>query len=143
MLDKVKVKAFDLWFKCIEYQYASGRRKEDKRYAIVKNFVKRDHVFRLSVEERNALVGLGISCVKEVAFGEFEFYFAAFVKDAARRRQKIQYTPKRRKIFHPTKIKQIDPPTKNQQIDPPTTMNLLFYPAFIQCAEIWAETLVD
>ena len=105
--------------------------------------MKRDCVFRLSVEERNALVGLGISRVKEATFGKFECYFAAIVKDAARRRQKIQYTPKRRKIFHPTKIKQIDPPTKNQQIDAPTTMNLLFYPAFIQCAEIWADTLVD
>ena len=121
-LDKVKVKAYDLWIKCLEYQHSSGRRKADKRNAVVKKFVKKDNVFRLSVRERYALVRSGISHVKEAAFGEFKTEFVEFVKDAARRRRKIQSAPKQKK--------KIDPPTESKQIKKDEQQRILDSPFY-------------
>ena len=88
-LSRVKVTYFDLWFKCVDYQRSSGRGKADKKSAVVVTLLQ------LSVEERRALVGVGISRLKESAFAEFKTEFAAFVKDAARRRRKIQVSLRR------------------------------------------------
>ena len=88
-LSRVKMTYFDLWFKCVDYQRSSGRGKADKKSAVVVTLLQ------LSVEERRALVGVGISRLKESAFAEFKTEFAAFVKDAARRRRKIQVSLRR------------------------------------------------
>merc|ERR1712096_448392 len=92
---------FDLWFKCVDYQRSSGRGKADKKSAVVVTLLQ------LSVEERRALVGVGISRLKESAFAEFKTEFAAFVKDEARRRRKTQAPRK------------TDAPTKSQETKKP------------------------
>merc|ERR1712096_446799 len=102
---------FDLWFKCVDYQRSSGRGKADKKSAVVVTLLQ------LSVEERRALVGVGISRLKESAFAEFKTEFAAFVKDAARRRRKIQVEARRRRKTHAPR--KTDAPTKSQETKKP------------------------
>ena len=90
-LDKMKQKAYALWFKCLEHQYSSGRRKIDKKNSVVKKFVKKDNVFRLSVTERNKIADLGIPHVKETCFGEFMCEFAAFINSPAYKNAAYRY----------------------------------------------------
>ena len=82
-LDEKKLKAYNLWLKCVGYQYYTGNRKTDKKNSIVKMFVKKDKVFNLSVKQRNEIVELGINHVKETAFKLFQIEFVAFVKSPA------------------------------------------------------------
>jgi len=82
-LDKNKQEAFKIWFKCVEYQYLSGKSKADKKNVIVKRFVKKDGVFRQSMAERNRLVHAGITHVKQSAFEVFRPDFEQYVNSSA------------------------------------------------------------
>ena len=81
-LDKKKLEAFAIWFKCVEHRFMLGKIQDEKRKEVIKKFCKKDDVFKLNMLGRNRLVRSGIDKVKEVCFGAFQPDFAKFVYSA-------------------------------------------------------------
>ena len=84
-LDKKELEAFKIWFKCVEYQFMSGKRQIEKKNSIVKKFCKKDDIFKMRLADRNMAVHQGIETVKQHAFVPFMGKFVDFVGSNAYR----------------------------------------------------------
>ena len=51
--DDIKLKAFNLWLRCVDYQFSTGERKIQQRNGLVYKFIKKDSVFTLNTNKRN------------------------------------------------------------------------------------------